>query len=57
MQRGASASELNRLHNIPDIINQNRIKMKNIDLMDDINIKMKTNNTLNSYFSYRVKFV
>ena len=44
--QGGAAAKLNKLYKIPDM-EQNRIKMKNIDLMDDINIKTKMKNTLN----------
>lgn len=37
-------AKLNKLYKIPDM-EQNKIKMKNTDLMDDI--KNKTNNSLN----------
>ena len=44
MQGGAGATKFNKSYNIPDL---NQTKMKNTDLMNDIKIKTKTNNTLN----------
>src|SRR5574344_1943752 len=52
MQRGASAPELNKKFNISDK-NQNRIKMKNTDLINDINIK--TNTSLNNNNNIKIK--
>ena len=42
--QGGAVAKLNKLYKIPDM-EQNKIKMKNTDLMDDI--KIKTNNSLN----------
>ena len=42
MHGGNISTKLDRLHNTPDI---DQIKMKNIDLIDDI--KIKTNTSLN----------
>ena len=55
MQRGANVPELNKLDNIRDI-NQNRIKMKNNDLINDINIKTNTNiNDLLNNIKFKTK--